>query len=159
MKANRQMETLWPEIQEQNLDDAKALPQKLLTLLNAGFVEDEQCVFLSPLKAAVPVKCVDFPNRTQFECYVNHIRIEDYLENGGLPPLEMLGCGFALAHELKERLSRLRGAKHFRIIVTFDGSTCRVRFHTVRADEEWLDKDLNALEEAIAYFETRELEL
>ena len=53
-----------------------------------------------------------FPDRTAYECFVNHIHIEDYLENGGLPPLEMLGRGIALARELKARLSQLHGDKH-----------------------------------------------
>jgi len=44
------MEVLYDEIHEENVDDPKALPQKLLALLNEGFVEEEQCVFLSLLK-------------------------------------------------------------------------------------------------------------
>jgi hypothetical protein len=151
------METLWEEIREDGLDDPKALPQKLLGLLNAGFVEEEQCVFLTQLKKDAKVTRIDFPDRTGYECFVNHIHVEDYLENGGLSPLEMLGRGLALAGEIKERLSRLHGTKHFRIIVTFDGSSCTVRFHSVRPDEEWVDKDLSAYkEEAIAVFETQE---
>ena len=158
MKASPKMETLCEEIREENLDDPKALPQKLLTLLSAGFVEEEQCVFLSFKKKSVPVRRVDFRDRTDYECYVNHIHIEDYLENGGLPPLEMLGRGMAFARELKDRLAQLHGTKHFRIIVAFSGFSCTVRFHSVRPDEEWLDKDANAKEKAVAVFETQELE-
>ena len=158
MKASPQMETLCEEIRNENLDDPKALPQKLLTLLSAGFVEEEQCVFLSVKKPTVPVHRRDFRDCTDYECYVNHIHIEDYLENGGLPPLEMLGRGIAFARELKDRLARLHGAKHFRIIVAFNGFSCTVRFHSVRPDEEWLDKDVNANEKAVVVFETQELE-
>jgi len=111
------------------------------------------------LKKAASVKRLDFPDRTGYECFVNHIHIEDYLENGGLHPLEMLGRGIALARELKIRLGQLHGDKHFRIIVAFDGSSCTVRFHTVRPDEEWVDKNLDRYrEEAIAVLETQELE-
>jgi len=160
VKTNPRMGVLYDEVREENLDDPKALPQKLLALLNGGFAEDEQCVFLSALKKATPVKRLDFPDRTGYECFVNHIHIENYLENGGLPPLEMLGRGIALAGEIKKRLSQLHGEKHFRIIVAFDGTTCTVRFHTVRADEEWIDKDASGrAREAIAVFETQELKL
>jgi hypothetical protein len=152
------MEMLFEEIRDEKLDDPKALPQKLLALLNAGFVEDEQCVFFSLKRKTVPVQRLDFRDRTDYECYVNHLHVEDYLENGGLPPLEMLGRGIALARELRDRLSRLHGMKHFRIIVAFNGISCTVRFHSVRPDEEWVDKDLNAREKAIAVFETQELE-
>lgn len=159
MKANPQMELLCEEIREENLDDPGALPQKLLSLLDAGFSESDQCVFLSQLKKNTPVSRIDFPDRTAYECFVNHIHIADYLENGGLPPLEMLGRGIALAREIKQRLAQRQGQSHFRIIVAFNGVDCTVRFHTLRADEEWIDKDSGrSREEAVAVFETRELE-
>lgn len=157
MKTNRQMELLYDEIREENLDDPKALPQRLLAVLSAGFVDEEQCVFLSALKQTAPVERADFPNRTAYECFVNHIRVEDYLENGGLPPVEMVGRGIALARELKSRLCELHRTKHFRIIVAAHDITCSVRFHTVRPDEEWVDKDAGALGPvAIAVFDTQE---
>ena len=159
MKTNHQMDVLYDEIREEQLDDSKALPQKLLALLNAGFVEMDQCVFLRVLKNEAPVKSIDFPNRTAYECFVNHVHIEDYLENGGLPPLKMLGRGIALARELKDRLSRLHGTRQFRIIVASPGPTCTVRFHTIRPDEEWVDKDAVSPEsEAMAILDTLELE-
>ncbi|MBZ5681537.1 MAG: hypothetical protein LAO24_15665 [Acidobacteriia bacterium] len=159
MKTNQPMDVLYDEIRQENLDDPKALPQKLLTMLNGGFTEQDQCVFLALLRKEAPVSRLDFPDCTAYECFVNHIHIEDYLENGGLPPLEMVGRGIALARELKARLSGLHGGKHFRIIVAFDGLTCTVRFHTVRLDEEWIDKNVNGHRgEAVAVLETQELE-
>lgn len=160
MKTNQEMEILYEGIREDNLDDPGALPQKLLALLAGGFVEDDQCIFLTSLKKTAPVTRLDFSQRTQYECFVNHIHIEDYMENGGLPPLKMLGRGLALAHELLSRLSRLHGTKHFRVIVVFQGASCTVRFHTIRPDEEWVDKDAARFgPEAIAVFDTTELEI
>jgi len=52
MKTNQEMDVLYEEIREDNLDDPKALPQKLVSLLNGGFVEEEDCVFLTLLKKA-----------------------------------------------------------------------------------------------------------
>ena len=159
MKTNQPMDALYDELRRENLDDPKALPQKLLAVLNGGFVDQDQCVFLSLLKTRAPVSRLDFPDRTAFECFVNHVHVEDYLENGGLPPLEMVGRGIALARELKDRLSHLHGRRNFRIIVAFDGLSCTVRFHTVRPDEEWIDKDANGHRgEAVAVLETQELE-
>lgn len=159
MKATPQMEVLYEEVRDEHFDDPKALPQKLVALLNAGFCEEEKCVFLKRLKEAAPVKRADFPNRTAYECFVNHVHIEEYLENGGLPPMEMLGRGLALARELKGRLTDLHGRRHFRIIVAFRGVGCTVRFHTIRPDEEWVDKDAGAIGPgAVAVFETQELE-
>jgi len=159
VKTNQRMDVLYEEVRAENLDDPKALPQKLLAVLNGGFVEEDQCVFLSLLKQGAPVKRPDFPDCTGYECFVNHIHVEDYLENGGLPPFELLGRGLALAYELKARLAKLHGTKHFRVIVAFDGSSCTVRFHTVRPDEEWVDKNPSMYaEEAIAILETQESE-
>jgi hypothetical protein len=160
VKTNHEMDILYEEVREENLDDPTTLPQKLLTLVNGGFVEEDECVFLALLKKAAPVTRLDFPDRTKYECFVNHIHIEDYLENGGLPPLQMLGRGLAMARELKAQLLRLEGNKHFRIIVAFQGPSCTVRFHTIRLDEEWVDKDAGRYGPgAIAVMDTRELEI
>ncbi len=160
MKTNQEMDVLYEEVREGNLDDPKALPQKLLTLLAGGFTEEDQCIFLTALKKSAAVTRLDFSQPTQYECFVNHIHIEDYLENGGLPPLKMVGRGLALAHELLSRLSVLHGTKHFRVIVAYQGASCTVRFHTIRPDEEWVDKDAARFgPEAIAVFETPELEI
>jgi hypothetical protein len=154
VKTDERMEAYYAEVRAENLDDPRALPQKLLAVLNAGFVEQEQCVFLAQLKKNVQVQRLDFSNCTGYECYVNHLHMEDYLENGGLPPLEMLGRGLAFAYELKERLAALEGRRHFRIIVAFNGSTCTVRFHTLRHEEEWLDQDVDTFSYATAVLET-----
>ncbi len=156
MKTNERMEVLLEEIHEENLDDPKSLPQKLIALLEAGFVEEEHCVFLAALKRhEASMKLLDFADRTQYECYVNHVHLEDYLENGGLLPLVMLGRGLAFAMELRERLSALGGGRHFRVIVSSDRETCTVRFHTMRADEDWIPKELNGRDpEAVAVLET-----
>ncbi len=154
------MEALLGEIHDDNLDDPKALPQKLVALLNEGFDEEEQCIFFSRLKKESQVQRLDFPDCTAYECFVNHIHVEDYLENGGLPPLELLGRGMAFAAQLAARLKSVHGFKHFRIIVASDGGpSCTVRFHTVRREEEWVGKASNGYrEEAIAIMETQEFQ-
>ncbi len=158
MKTNPRMEALYQEIQEEHLDDSNALPQKLLKLLDEGFVEEDRCVFLSRLRKDAPVQRLDFLDRTGYEAFVNHVHLEDFLENGGLPPLAMLGRGIAFARELLERLSRLHGTREFRVIVASDGRTTTVRFHTIRPDEQWVAKGANGFrEEAIAILETKEL--
>lgn len=159
MKTSPKMDALLVEIHDDNLDDPKALPQKLVALLNQGFIEEEECVFFLRLRKTSGVQRLDFADRTAYECFVNHVHIKDYLENGGLPPLELLGRGMAFANELASRLRRLHGTKNFRIIVASDGgANCTVRFHTIRHEEEWIGKRLNGFqEEAIAVVETQEL--
>ena len=143
MKTNQRMEALYQQVRQDNLDDPKALSQKLQQLLVSSFVEEDGCLFLAQLRARVPtVKLADFQNRTAFECYVNHIHVEDYSENGGFLPLPMLGYGMAVAQALRDRLAKEKPGQHFHVIVNFDGDHCDVRFHTVRPDEEWIGPDL-----------------
>lgn len=156
MKTNQRMEALYQQVRQDNLDDATTLSQKLQQLLASPLVEEDGCVFLAQLRARVPtVKLADFKNRTAFECYVNHIHVEDYSENGGFLPLPMLGYGMAVAQALRDRLAKEKAGKHFHVIVNFDGDHCDVRFHTVRLDEEWLAPDLEEYpQEALAVLDT-----
>jgi hypothetical protein len=156
MKTNQRMEALYQQVRQDNLDDPKTLSQKLQHLLASPFVEEEGCVFLAQLRARVTtVKLADFQDRTAYECYVNHIHVEDYSENGGFLPLPMLGYGMAVAQSLRDRLVKEKQDKHFHVIVNFDGDHCDVRFHTVRLDEEWLNPDLEEYtQEALAVLDT-----
>ena len=156
MKTNQRMEALYQQVRQDSLDDPKALSQKLQTLLASPLAEEEGCLFLAQLRARVPtVKLADFQNRTAFECYVNHIHVEDYSENGGFLPLPMLGYGMAVAQALRDRLAKEEPDKHFHVIVNFDGDHCDVRFHTVRLDEEWISPDLEDYpQEALAVLDT-----
>jgi hypothetical protein len=156
VKLNERMEILYQEVRAENLDDPGELSQKLIRLANSPLVEEEGCVFLSALrKNAGDMKLADFPDRTAYECYVNHIHVEQYLENGSLVALVILGRGLALARQLRDRLATWNGRRHFRVIVTFHHAGCTVRFHAIRPDEEFNDKELNGLEEvAVAVLET-----
>jgi hypothetical protein len=156
MKTNQRMEALYQQVRQDNLDDPKGLSQKLQQLLASPFMEEEGCVFLAQLRTRVPtVKLADFQDRTAYECYVNHIHVEDYSENGGFLPLPMLGYGMAVAQSLRDRLVKEKQGKHFHVIVNFDGDHCDVRFHTVRLDETWLNPDLEEYtQEALAVLDT-----
>jgi len=156
MKTNQRMEALYQQVRQDNLDDSKALSQKLQALLVSPLVEEDGCVFLAQLRSQVPtLKLADFKNRTAYECHVNHIHVEDYSENGGFLPLPMLGYGMAVAQALRDRLAKEKPEKHFHVIVNFDGDHCDVRFHTVRVDEEWLGPDLEEYpQEALAVLDT-----
>ena len=150
------MEGLYQQVRQDNLDDPKALSQKLQQLLEGPVVEEEGCLFLAQLRSRVPgVKLADFQNRTAYECYVNHIHVEDYSENGGFAPLVMLGRGMAVAQKIRDRLAAQQAGKHFQVIVNFDNEHCDVRFHAVRLDEDWIGPDLEEYpQEALAVLDT-----
>lgn len=160
MKCHHAMECLSQEVREGSLDDPNALPQKLLALLNGDFVQQDECVFLTLLKKAAQVTRMDFPDRTNYECSVNHIHVEDYLGKqracaaGDVGPRPRIRAGD------QESAFALPGTKHFQVIVAFQGLSCTVRFHTIRSDEEWVDKDAGRFgSEAVAVLDTREMDI
>ena len=97
----------------------------------------------------------DFPDRTGYECFVNHVHVEDYLDDAGLGSNAILKQGIALANKIVEKLLPLFPDKLFKVIVAANESGCSVRFHMIRSGENWLSDDLDKYgQEAILVLET-----
>jgi hypothetical protein len=87
---------------------------------------------------------------TGYECAVNAIHLEDYLEKGmAREPPALAATAMKCVDWLAERLRKF-DAGPFRIIVSIDRRNCTLRFHKVRDDESWLVDDLEGYEEAVA---------
>lgn len=159
MKTNFRMRARLADTEVSDLIQSLQLSESLRNLLVSQIVEFEGCFFLEPLLKLSPnATLLHFPDRTGFECFVNHIHVEDYLDrNGGTDPTSnlQLASGIRFARELKEKLDEYRSQGRFRIIVTSDDETCIVRFHKVRENETWLSEDLEQYrEEAVCVMET-----
>jgi hypothetical protein len=157
VKKNSRMEALCHDIKSRGLKDPKQLSRKLVELLDAGFTRADGCVLQAALeKLRGNANIDDFPDRTGYECFVNHIHVEDYFdEDGSFGQIARLGQGIAFANDLKERLSSFSADENFRLIVSSDESSCSVRFHVIRNGEEWLSPDLNSYQqEAILVLDT-----
>ena len=124
------------------------LPAKLSDLLSAGFVDQDGCVFFAQFaKRTSGASRSDFPDLTGYECFVNHVHIDDYVEDADAQTLAAVGVAFA--RRLCELLSARTG--DFNVIVGSDDLSWSVRFHRVRAGEAWLSDDLESYQdEAIA---------
>ena len=148
MKTNQRMDAV---LQSQHPID---LPAKLSDLLSAGFVDQGGCVFFAQFaKRTSGANRSDFPDLTGYECFVNHVHIDDYVEDADAQTLAALGVTFA------RRLCELLSARsdEFNIIVGSDELSCSVRFHRLRAGEAWLSDDLESYrDEAIAVLTTPE---
>ena len=129
------------------------LPAKLSDLLSAGFVDQDGCVFFAQFaKRTSGADHSDFPDLTGYECFVNHVHIDDYVEDAD--PQTLAAMGVAFARRLCELLSERSG--DFNVIVGSDDLSCSVRFHRVRASEAWLGDDLESYQdEAIAVLTAR----
>jgi hypothetical protein len=122
-------------------------------ILSAGIFEKDDTYFLKALEPEeinVHEATVEFKDRTGVECFFNHIHIEDLINKKDILPEDLLQQGFSYANKLKRLLGK---RNRFEIIVSFSIDPiidCNVRFHLIRAGEEWLSDDLEIYEDAIA---------
>jgi hypothetical protein len=67
-------------------------------------------------------------------------------------PLLLLTAGLFTARALSRELARYPA--RFNIIVSYDGESCAVRFHKIRAGQRWLADDLEGyVDEAVLVVE------
>ena len=132
------------------------LNKGLSQLLAQGFTEiDGAIVFTAARKIGENVEPKNFPDLTGFECFVNHIHVEDQLDRPVLNEIALLRQGIAFALETTTRLCSKFPRKPFKVIVASTALGCGVRFHLNRPEEEWLASDLDTYaKEAILVLET-----
>jgi hypothetical protein len=82
------------------------------------------------------VNISDFPDRTGFETFINHV----HLPFSGTRE-SLLDC-LAYVDALQRGLIRLAGSRHFQVIVSIAEKDCTVRFHQVRLGERWIAANL-----------------
>lgn len=150
MKMNRKMKELYTSLESAKADDESCMGSQLVTLLESGFAQANGAILLKRLKeftkGATPVS---FPDLTGYECFVNHIHVEDYVgyREDGLEPEGTLKQGFIFAHRLLEKLSSSFQKSPFTVILAFGASGCSIRFHSTRVGEQWLSDDLEKYEQ------------
>ncbi len=130
------------------------LNEELLKLLQPGFTIVNGAVLLKSQKKLVKgIELGNFSDLTGYECFVNHVHIEDYLGDV-VDSDELLKQGLAFAHKTVEGLRSSFPGKRFKVIVAVNESGCNVRFHQIRDGENWLSDDLEKYQEAILVVET-----
>jgi len=100
-------------------------------LLKSGWAEAKD---ISPSK---------FPDRTGFECFVNHVHLP-------LVGEAQLVSTLHYVFQLRRALRGFGTGRNFRVIFSASDWDSAVRFHELRPSESWLADDLESyLEEAI----------
>jgi len=132
------------------------LTESLSQLLAQGFTEvDGAIVFTAARNIGENIEVKSFPDLTGFECFVNHIHVEDQLDRPVSNEIALLRQGIAFALATETRLCSKFPRKSFKVIVASTVHGCGVRFHLNRPGEEWLVTDLDSyLKEAILVLET-----
>lgn len=84
----------------------------------------------------------DFRDVTGLECSANKLPMAGMVDPrlAATAPLLLLTAGLMTAQAVSVQLARFE--QLFNVIVSYDGETCSVRFHRVRAGERWLAEDL-----------------
>jgi hypothetical protein len=134
---------------------ARAIPGQLPALETF-----EDCILLKnqwePNKQHVKIS--DLPDKTGFECFINHV----HLPFDGTTET-LISC-LEYAATLQDALMLLTQDRQFRVIVSlseddeFPKSACTVRFHQIRPGENWIVEDLEGYKsEAILVFDVPRL--
>ena len=144
MKSNSAMKRL---LQHYGESEGRLFPlsAKLITLL-ASHIEERDGVFLfTTFDRSVPSSTSRFGDLTGCECAINHVHLEDFVEPTNHKDRETLfKSGISFAYRLKEKLISTFPQERFRIILSYnlnDPPACVVRFHKVRAGENWIKLD------------------
>jgi hypothetical protein len=121
------------------------VPPRYWLLVNGGIKDIDDCVFLRSLFHHDRADALELHHdRTGYECAVNAVHLEDYLEpEAPRLPASLALTAMASARMLAERLEQF-GNGSFRIIATVSGRRCTLRFHKLRPAEAWVSDDLDA---------------
>ena len=132
---------------------SEKLCENLSRILSQGFtVIDGAVVFTATREIAENVKAENSPDVTGLECFINHIHVEDQLDD--FDPLALLRQGVAFGLAVRTQLQSAFPSRAFNVIIAETAHSCGVRFHLVRPGEEWLASDLDGCgEEAILVLE------
>jgi hypothetical protein len=137
MKTNQNMRRFLGQLKT----DGSALSPELSSVLDAGFVEEKGCVLLAS-KARGSAFARATEDETGYECFINHLHVED------------LGEALEFARLLHKALADAFTGS-FVVIVAYDGREATVRFHRLRAGQTWLSENLEGyLDEGIAVFDS-----
>jgi hypothetical protein len=156
VRINRRMMSSLGQSNPPDFAKDEQLSKKLSQLLAQGFTSlDGAIVYTAMRGIAKNVKPEIFPDLTGFECFVNHIHVEDELDGLALDQTAILRQGIAFAFATQSQLRSTFPSKHFKVVVAAAAHGCGVRFHLVRPGEVWLASDLDGYgEEAILVLES-----
>jgi hypothetical protein len=128
------------------------LRPELAPIVHQELIREEDCIVFSGQHG----KRSDFPDSTGYECFANHVHIDDFLSQR--KPECLVEQAFALASSLSTRLREIAVDFAFRFIVAANSDGCTLRFHTIRPGERWESENLELYaNEAVAIIDSNDL--
>ena len=141
MKLNRRMQRYLGELRSRSIDAEPMVPGKWPDL---SVVEVNGFVFLESFRKKPSLRPADFDGPSALEACANKLLMEKMLDPRlvAVCPLLLLTAGLLTAEAVSRKLVGLPG--RFNVIVSYDGESCAVRFHKIRAGDGWLAEDLES---------------
>jgi len=130
-----------------------ALPPELINIASAGFDECDGCRFLSVLKGLkTNAGAGDFPDRTGFECFINSVHIDDYVNS------DYLKCGCFFLTSVFREWNAMGLTDTLQGIISTDEFGSLVKVHVLRTGESWVSDDLERYEDALLVVNSEDAE-
>lgn len=151
MRLNRRMESYLEDLRSREVEAGFGVPGRGP---DVSVVEAGGCWLLGGFVKKPHLSPSDFRDATSLECSANKLRMEAMFTEELVDscPLLLLTAGMITARTLAEELAR--HPARFNVIVSYDGESCAVRFHKIRAGERWLAEDLEGyVDEGVLVFE------
>ncbi len=151
MRLNRRMESYLQDLRSREVEAAFPAPGRGP---DVSVVEAGGCWLLGGFAKKPHLSPADFRDATSLECSANKLRMEAMFPERIVDscPLLLLTAGMLTAKTLAAELAR--HPARFNVILSYDGESCAVRFHKLRAGERWLAEDLEGyVDEGVLVFE------
>ena len=141
MKLNRRMQRHLDELRSRSIDAEPLVPGKWPDL---SVAEVNGFVLLESFRKKPSLRPADFDGPSALEACANKLLMEKMLDPRlvAVCPLLLLTAGLLTAEAVSRKLVGLPG--RFNVIVSYDGESCAVRFHKIRAGDGWLADDLES---------------
>lgn len=152
MRLNRRMRAHLTDLRSRNV--GAAFDPALAARADLEVEAAGELVLLSRALHGPPRVMSTFGDPTSLECTANRLQMDELVDERLVAscPLLLLVVGLAVAERLALELARFDG--RFNVILSYDGDSCAVRFHRIRAGERWLHEELEEYdEEGVLVFE------
>lgn len=121
-----------------------SINRELHRIAQSGFEYVDGCYFIKLLsKISTNVALSDFPDKTGYECFINSVHIDDYVDNSYLEQ------GLLFVNEVFKSWKETKIDNNLVAILSLGEFGLNVKFHVERKGEEWISDPIGEYKEGI----------
>lgn len=130
------------------------LDHSLGEMAESGFKVQDGCFFLGKcFEVDTNASINEFPDKTGYECFINSVNIDDYVDDGYL---EQAVC---FVRSVFSQWNKVQESRKLIAILSLDEFGLKVKFHVHRVGERWLSDELEDYDESILVVDSSEIEI